>query len=113
MTRKKITALTLIDTLSRVMTSWGATSMATVRRLTFTILSTKGISRMTPGPLALVGNEAPQPEDDGPLVLAQDLDRRRQDEEREDQDRHDVEGGLHASSWQRQAGWPDARSTRS
>ena len=65
------------------------------------------------GPLALVGNEAPQPEDDGPLVLAQDLDGRRQDEQREDQDRHDVEGGFHASSWQRQAGWPDARSTRS
>ena len=34
MTRKKITALTLIETLSRVITSWGGTSMATVRRLT-------------------------------------------------------------------------------
>src|SRR3989304_4475110 len=49
-TRKEITAFTLIDTLSRVMTSWGGTSMATVRRLTFTILSTNGIRRRRPGP---------------------------------------------------------------
>ena len=49
-TRKKITALTLIETLSRVMTSCGGTSMATVRRLTFTILSMKGISSTRPGP---------------------------------------------------------------
>ena len=60
MTRKKITALTLSDTLSREMTSCGATSMATVRRLTFTILSTKGISRMTPGRWPLLGTSRPR-----------------------------------------------------
>src|SRR6266852_4494306 len=49
-TRKKITALTLTDTLSRVITSWGGTSMVMVRRLTFTILSMNGISSTRPGP---------------------------------------------------------------
>src|SRR5262249_15944435 len=51
-TREKITALTLTDPLSRVMTSWGWTSRAIVRRLTLTIRSTTGISRMSPGPFA-------------------------------------------------------------
>ena len=54
-----MTALTLIDTLSRVMTSWGATSWVTVRRLTFTILSTNGISRMMPGRWPLLGTSRP------------------------------------------------------
>src|SRR5512134_904038 len=51
-TRKYSTALTLIETLSRVITSWGGTSIATTRRSTRTILSMTGISRMSPGPLA-------------------------------------------------------------
>ncbi len=50
-TRKKMTAFTLIDTLSRVMTSWGGTSMATVRRLSLAILSMNGTSSTRPGPL--------------------------------------------------------------
>ena len=37
-----------------MITSWGGTSMAIVRRLTFTILSTNGISRTRPGPLAAI-----------------------------------------------------------
>src|SRR5712691_4218721 len=50
-TRKKMTALTLTDTLSLVMTSCGGTSMVMVRRLTLTILSTSGIRRSSPGPV--------------------------------------------------------------
>src|SRR5215813_12700870 len=46
-----MTAFTFTDTLSRVITSWGGTSMVMVRRLTLTILSTKGMRRMRPGPL--------------------------------------------------------------
>src|SRR5512146_1095596 len=49
-TRKKITAFTFTETLSRVITSWGGTSMVMVRRLTFTILSMNGMSRTRPGP---------------------------------------------------------------
>ena len=49
-TRKKITAFTFTDTLSRVITSCGGTSMVTVRRLTLTILSTNGIRSTRPGP---------------------------------------------------------------
>jgi hypothetical protein len=45
-----MTAFTLIETLSRVMTSWGGTSMATVRKLTFTILSMMGTRSTSPGP---------------------------------------------------------------
>ena len=45
-----MTAFTLTETLSRVITSWGGTSMVIVRRLTFTILSMKGIRRTSPGP---------------------------------------------------------------
>src|SRR4029453_12862363 len=45
-----MTAFTLTDTLSRVITSWGGTSMVMVRRLTLTILSTKGRRRTSPGP---------------------------------------------------------------
>ena len=101
MTRKKITAFTLIETLSRVITSCGGTSMATVRRLTFTILSTNGTSRTRPGPLPSPGLKialAPaEPED----RRARSYSRRiftddDEDEEPEDQDRHDVEGGFHA-----------------
>src|SRR5215217_8303015 len=46
-----MTALTLAGTLSRVMTSWGGTSMVTVLRSILTILSTNGSSRNSPGPL--------------------------------------------------------------
>jgi hypothetical protein len=50
-TRKKITALTLIETLSRVMTSWGGTSVAIVRRLMrCRTLSMNGTSKTRPGP---------------------------------------------------------------
>ena len=45
-----MTAFTFKETLSRVMVSWDGTSMATVRRLTFTILSMIGISNSRPGP---------------------------------------------------------------
>ena len=45
-----MTAFTFTETLSRVITSWGGTSMVMVRRLTFTILSTKGMRRIRPGP---------------------------------------------------------------
>src|SRR6266849_6105956 len=50
-TRKKMTALTLTETLSLVMTSCGGTSMVMVRRLTLTILSTSGMRRSSPGPV--------------------------------------------------------------
>src|SRR6266545_3882163 len=46
-----MTALTFRETLSRVITSCGATSSATVCMLTFTILSMRGTSRTSPGPL--------------------------------------------------------------
>src|SRR5918993_324846 len=45
-----MTALTLAGTLSRVMTSWGGTSMVMVLRSILTILSTSGQSRKSPGP---------------------------------------------------------------
>src|SRR5215213_7629066 len=46
-----MTALTRAGTLSRVITSCGGTSMVTVLRSILTILSTKGSSRKSPGPL--------------------------------------------------------------
>src|SRR5438093_6234204 len=46
-----MTALTLSETLSRVMTSCGGTSIATVWRLTFTMRSIIGTSSTSPGPL--------------------------------------------------------------
>jgi hypothetical protein len=42
--------LTFTDTLSREITSWLGTSMTMVRRLTFTICCTIGMSRIRPGP---------------------------------------------------------------
>src|SRR6185436_8003080 len=45
-----MTAFTFTETLSRVITSWGGTSMVMVRRLTLTILSTKGSRSTSPGP---------------------------------------------------------------
>src|SRR5215813_4796135 len=45
-----MTAFTLTDTLSRVITSCGGTSMVIVLRLTFTILSMNGMSSTSPGP---------------------------------------------------------------
>src|SRR5262245_2958178 len=45
-----MTAFTLTDTLSRVITSCGGTSIVIVRRLTFTILSMNGTSSTSPGP---------------------------------------------------------------
>src|ERR687897_838692 len=45
-----MTALTRAGTLSRVMTSWGGTSMVTVLRSIFTILSTRGRRMKRPGP---------------------------------------------------------------
>ena len=44
-----MTAFTLTETLSRVITSWGGTSMVIVRRLTFTILSMKRDEQDEPG----------------------------------------------------------------
>src|SRR5215212_5732657 len=46
-----MTAVTRAGTLSRVMISWGGTSMVTVLRSTFTILSTNGSRMKSPGPL--------------------------------------------------------------
>src|ERR671910_469829 len=46
-----MTALTLAGTLSRVMTSWGGTSMVTVLRSILIILSTIGRRMKSPGPL--------------------------------------------------------------
>src|SRR5215213_213094 len=46
-----MTALTRAGTLSRVMTSWGGTSMVMVLRSILTILSTNGKSKKSPGPL--------------------------------------------------------------
>src|ERR687897_295924 len=45
-----MTALTRAGTLSRVMTSWGGTSMVTVLRSILTILSTRGRRMKRPGP---------------------------------------------------------------
>src|SRR5215211_2491894 len=47
-----ITAVTRAGTLSRVMISWGGTSMVTVLRSILTILSTNGKRMKRPGPLA-------------------------------------------------------------
>src|SRR5215217_7777123 len=52
-TLKYTTALTRAGTLSRVITSWGGTSMVTVLKSILTILSTSGIRINRPGPLAL------------------------------------------------------------
>jgi len=73
--------LTFTETLSRVITSCGGTSIVIVRRLTFTILSMNGIRSTRPGPvpsppglkIALV--RRPKPEDHAPLVLAEDAER--------------------------------------
>src|SRR5215212_3842557 len=46
-----MTAVTRAGTLSRVMTSWGGTSMVTVLRSILTILSTTGRRTKSPGPL--------------------------------------------------------------
>src|SRR5829696_304834 len=46
-----MTALTRAGTLSRVMTSWGGTSMVTVLRSILTILSIRGRRMKSPGPL--------------------------------------------------------------
>src|SRR5215207_8651192 len=45
-----MTAVTRAGTLSRVMTSWGGTSIVTVLRSTLTILFTNGINKNSPGP---------------------------------------------------------------
>src|SRR5918992_18980 len=45
-----MTALTRAGTLSRVMTSWGGTSMVTVLKSILTILSTSGHNKKSPGP---------------------------------------------------------------
>src|SRR4028118_2233876 len=47
-----MTAFTRAGTLSRVMTSWGGTSIVTVLRSILTILSTNGTRMNSPGPLA-------------------------------------------------------------
>src|SRR5215211_8209874 len=47
-----MTAVTLAGTLSRVMISWGGTSIVTVLRSILTILSTNGNRMKSPGPLA-------------------------------------------------------------
>src|SRR5579864_185726 len=49
-----MTALTFTETLSREMTSWGGTSMTTVRRSTLTICCAAGKTRKMPGPLTAV-----------------------------------------------------------
>src|SRR5215210_155292 len=46
-----MTAVTLAGTLSRVMISWGGTSIVTVLRSILTILSTTGRRTKSPGPL--------------------------------------------------------------
>src|SRR5215208_6561367 len=46
-----MTAVTRAGTLSRVMTSWGGTSMVTVLKSILTILSTSGHNTKSPGPL--------------------------------------------------------------
>src|ERR687897_383256 len=46
-----MTAVTRAGTLSRVMTSWGGTSIVTILRSTFTILSRNGSRMKSPGPL--------------------------------------------------------------
>src|SRR5215212_9517336 len=46
-----MTAVTLAGTLSRVMISWGGTSIVTVLRSILTILSTSGHNTKSPGPL--------------------------------------------------------------
>src|SRR4030066_269281 len=50
-TLKYTTAFTFTGTLSLVITSCGGTSMVTVLKSTLTILSTKGIIKIIPGPL--------------------------------------------------------------
>src|SRR5918997_2613961 len=50
-TLKYTTALTLAGTLSRVITSWGGTSMVTVLRSILTMLSMNGSRMKSPGPL--------------------------------------------------------------
>ncbi len=82
--RKYATALTRTGTLSFVITSCGGTFSVTVRRSTFTIRSTIGISRKMPGPFG-VRQQPAEAEDHAPLVLAGDLDRREEDQQDDDE----------------------------
>src|SRR5215211_609798 len=70
------------------MTSWAGMSRVTVRRSIFCMRSTKGTSRMRPGPRGPRRHEA---EDDSALVLLDDFDRRRQHHQDDEQDRYDDE----------------------
>ena len=95
--RKYATALTRTGTLSFVITSCGGTLSVIVRRSTFTIRSTIGISRKRPGPFGS-GSSRPSRKTIAALVLAGDLDRRdqEQDDEEDDDGEYD-EGGSHGS----------------
>ena len=87
-----MTALTLIETLSRVITSWGGTSMATVRRLTLTHLVDERHQQDEARAVALAARvedglgAAAEAEDDRPLVLRDDPDERAEEEQRDHQD---------------------------
>ena len=83
--RKYTTAFTLTDTLSRVITSCGGTSMTTVRRSMRTICCTTGMSRKKPGPLTF--QNRPEHEHDRALVLAQDAERHRDEQQDDDGER--------------------------
>src|SRR5687768_7764884 len=56
-----MTAFTFTVTLSLVITSCGGTSIATVRKLTRTSLSMKGMMTTTPGPLPPISPRASRP----------------------------------------------------
>ena len=82
--------MTRTGMLSRVITSWGGTVSVTVRRLTRTIRSIVGTSRISPGPR--VSHQPPEPEDHPALVLPEHADggaRGRDSEHREDDDDDD------------------------
>ena len=72
------------------MTSCGGMFSVIVRRSTFTIWSTNGISKTRPGPFGWREQPA-EAEDDAALVLARNLDRRDEEEDdEEDDDREDA-----------------------
>ena len=70
-----MTAFTLTETLSLVITSCGGTSMATVRKLTRTSLSTNGMITTMPGPFPPTSPRAtPKSKDHGALIFAQHIE---------------------------------------
>ena len=83
-----MTALTLIETLSRVMTSWGGTSMVIGPQIHLDHLVDDGIRMISPGPFGV--DDPSQAEDHAPLIFVEDPDGRRQKHDDQNDNDHNV-----------------------